>query len=146
VTAVKYTTALALALGLLAAPVALAAPSGSEYLPEVPKAPSHHSGGGGSTTTESSGAAPDFSSTQSSSSSEPARTHRRRPVHHAKRVKAVPTASVVPDSGESGVIIPVGLALLGAIILGGGILTRGRQKKQLKYQAEKRRRAEALEG
>jgi len=146
VTAPKYTAALALALGLLAAPMALAAPSGSEYLPQVPKAPNQHSDGGGSTTTQTSGYSPDYTSTQSSGSSQPERSHRRRLTHPAKRVHFTPTASVNPDSGESSVIIPLGLAMFGAIILGGGVLTRGRHKKQLKYQAERHRRAEAQSG
>ena len=144
-TAAKNTTAIALALGLLAPPAALAAPSGSEYLPQVPKAPHKHSGGGGSTTTDSSHSSGE-TTTQSSVSSKPNRPHRQRPAHHVQRVKVAPAASVQPDRAESGVIIPVGLALLGAIIFGGGILTRRRQKKQLSYQAEKRRRAEALGG
>ena len=144
-TAAKKIAALALALGLVAAPAALANPSGSEYLPKVPKAPHKPAASGGSTTTDSSNSSGETTA-QGSVPSKPARVHRRRPVHKVKLVKATPAALVEPDRGESSVIIPVGLALMGAIILGGGVLTRRRHKKQLTYQAEMRRRAEALGG
>jgi hypothetical protein len=57
-----------------------------------------------------------------------------------------PQVAADADSGKSGAVIPIALALMGGIILGGGLLTRRRQRRQLKYQAEKRRRLEALEG
>jgi hypothetical protein len=153
VTAAKNITALALALGLAAAPSALAAPSGSEYLPQVPKASHHHSSDGGdsSTTDSSSGYSSGYTSTQESSGSVTTKDKAKPSPQpkHKQPVKPVSQPVKVPaeaDSGKSGAVVPIALALMGAIILGGGLLTRRRQTRQLKYQAEKRRRLEALEG
>lgn len=144
----KNIAALALALGLAAAPSALAAPAGSEYLPQVPQASHHHSNGGDSNTTDSSsGYSPAYTSTtQSSGSHKAKRSPQAKPVHQEKSGVQPPKVAAEADSGRSGAVIPIALALIGAIILGGGLLTRRRKKRQLRYQAEKRRHAEALGG
>jgi hypothetical protein len=152
VTTARNIAALAVVLGLAAAPAALAAPAGSEYLPQVPKTPHHDSGGGGgSTTTDSStGYSSGYTSTTQDSDSGSAKARRSpEPPKHSHRPKVAayaPVAAAEPDSGKSGAVIPIALALGGAIILAGGFLTRRRQRRQLRYQAEKRRRIEALEG
>jgi hypothetical protein len=149
VTVAKYIAALAIALGVGAAPAALAAPAGSEYLPQVPKTSHHHSSDGGdsSTTDSSSGYSSGYTSTQDSSAPDkkkpapqPKHKHPAKLALHSAKVPAE------ADSGNSGAVVPIALALIGAISLAGGLLTRRRQRRQLKYQAEKRRRLEALEG
>jgi hypothetical protein len=151
-TVARPIAALCLAAWLVAAPAVMAAPAGSEYLPQVPKGSNHDSGrsdsgsggSGGSSTTPSSVAPTITDSTSSSGSTQTggseAKKHRAaKPKREKPERKGAPVnlAPVSADTAGGGGVLPVALLLmLGAGILVAGIVLRRQRERHLRHPAE----------
>lgn len=141
--AAKSIVAISVALALGATSSALAAPAGSEYLPQVPKASHHSSGGGGSSSTGSTGTSstgstdtsPTYTPTESSSGSGESK-HKQEQKTGKTKDGAEPVA-VTPasqaDSGGGAFLPIVLLVVVGVLVLASGLVLRRRQSRRLAY-------------